>query len=257
MKRLLVSLLISVFLIGCAANVSEPPSPEQPGVPPTAPRIPLAGKTPIYSVARDDNKVAISFDAAWGSEFTRPILAILDEYQIKTTFFVVKFWVEDHPEAAREIVERGHEIGNHSATHPEMGNLSAPAITTEITSTHQAIKEATGFEAWLFRPPFGHYSPPMLATIAGLGYYAIQWDVDSLDWKERGVEDIVLRVVGQAKPGSIILFHNNAKYITAALPRVLDGLQELGLEVVPISQLIYYDGYSIDHEGCQRRTSQR
>mgnify|MGYP000987246751 CR=1 FL=1 len=212
---------------------------------------PASSKLPIYSVAREDNKLSISFDAAWGTEYTRGILDILDQYEIKTTFFVVEFWVEENPEMAREIVNRGHEIGNHSATHPEVGNLSAAEIEGEIMSTHATIKEVTGFEAKLFRPPFGHYSEPMLEKIGSLGYSTIQWDVDSLDWKERGAEDVIQRVVQKAGPGSIILFHNNAKYITQALPPILEDFRRRNLEVVPISQLIYNEDFFIDHEGRQ------
>ena len=247
MRRFALLLFALAAVAGCSARTAVP----------AAPKAPVASKTPIYSVARDDNKIAISFDAAWGSEYTRKIMDILDEYKIKTTFFVVKFWVEDNPELAREIINRGHEIGNHSATHPEMGNLSAAEIEKEIMTTHKTIKDVTGFEAKLFRPPFGHYSQSMLSTIAGLGYYAIQWDVDSLDWKERGAEDIVLRVTEKSRPGSIILFHNNAKYITAALPRILQYFSERNLTVVPISQLIFYDNYIIDHEGRQHQTKGR
>jgi len=215
--------------------------------------VPAAKRLPIYSVERDDNKVAISFDAAWGAELTRDILDILDQYEIKTTFFVVKFWVEEHPEMAREIINRGHELGNHSATHPEMGGLSAADITTEIMSTHSTIKGITGFEPFLFRPPFGHYSGPMLDVMDSLGYYTIQWDVDSLDWKERGVEDIVMRVNQKAGPGSIVLFHNNAKYVTQALPHILDNFSARNLTVVPISEIIHYENYYIDHEGRQHK----
>ena len=214
---------------------------------------PAAKKLPIYSVEREDNKVSISFDAAWGTEFSRELLDILDEYGIKTTFFVVKFWVEENPEMAREIVNRGHELGNHSATHPQVGNLSAAAIEQEIMSTHEVIKDITGFEPVLFRPPFGHYTEHMLGVMESLGYYTIQWDIDSLDWKERGVEDIVLRVTQRAASGSIVLFHNNAKYVSQALPHILDDFKARNLQVVPISQLIYYEDYIIDHQGRQHK----
>lgn len=210
-------------------------------------------KLPIYSVERDDNKLAISFDAAWGAEYTEEILNILERYGIRTTFFVVQFWVEDYPDVARMIVNRGHEIGNHSATHPEMGNLSVQQIEEEIMATHQTIYETTGFEPCLFRPPFGHYSERLLETLEGLGYFTIQWDIDSLDWKERGAEDIYRRVTAQAGPGSIILFHNNAKHITKALPLILDFFQAHNLEVVPISELIYWENFHIDHQGRQHK----
>ncbi|HPZ91480.1 MAG TPA: polysaccharide deacetylase family protein [Bacillota bacterium] len=238
-KAALVPLTLALALTGCS----------------TATVAPASKKLPIYCVARDDNKLAISFDAAWGTEYTGEILDILDEYNIKTTFFVVQFWVEKYPEVAREIIRRGHELGNHSSTHPEMGNLSPGAIQEEVMGAHRAIKEVTGYEPILFRPPFGHYSPAMLEVIEGMGYYVIQWDVDSLDWKERGVDDVVARVTAQAGPGSIILFHNNAKYITQALPLILDDFRRRNLEVVPISQLIYTEDYYIDHEGRQHKKS--
>ncbi|MTI95581.1 MAG: deacetylase [Firmicutes bacterium] len=237
MRKLLIVLLI-ILLAGCRPG-TEPVTTDK--------------KLPIYSVAREDNKLAISFDAAWGIEYTEQILDTLDEYGIKTTFFVVQFWVEDYPEMAQMIVNRGHEIGNHSATHPEMGNLSPTQIKEEIMSTHKTIYETTGFEPCLFRPPFGHYSDQLLETMEDLGYYTIQWDVDSLDWKERGVEDIVQRVQAQAGPGSIILFHNNAKYIAQALPLLLDYFSERDYHVVPISELIYKNNYYIDHEGRQHK----
>lgn len=210
-------------------------------------------KLPIYSVAREDNKLAISFDAAWGAEYTEEILDILEDHGIHSTFFVVEFWVEDYPEEARMIVNRGHEMGNHSSSHPRMGELSAAQIEEEIMSAHQTIFDCTGFEPILFRPPFGHYNDRLLETMDSLGYYTIQWEVDSLDWKERGAEDIFRRVTAQASPGSIILFHNNAKYLTEALPLVLDYFRQQGLEVVPISELIYREDYYIDHEGRQHR----
>lgn len=237
MKKIALVILCVLLVGGCSAATVAPASK----------------KLPIYSVAREDNKLSISFDAAWGTEFTRGILDILDQYEIKTTFFVVQFWVEENPEVAREIVNRGHEIGNHSATHPEVGKLSAAEIEREVMSTHDTIKEITGFNAKLFRPPFGHYSGPMLEKIESLGYSTIQWDVDSLDWKERGAEDVIQRVVQKAGPGSIILFHNNAKYITQALPSILEDFRRRGLDVVPISQLIYYEDFFIDHEGRQHQ----
>jgi polysaccharide deacetylase family sporulation protein PdaB len=237
MKKVVLLLILALLVGGCTADTVAPASK----------------KLPIYSVAREDNKLSISFDAAWGTEYTRDILDILDQYEIKTTFFVVQFWVEDYPEMAREIVNRGHELGNHSATHPQMGDLSAAEIEREIMATHETIREITGFEAKLFRPPFGHYSGPMLEKIESLGYYTIQWDVDSLDWKERGTEEVVQRVTRLAGPGSIVLFHNNAKYITQALPLILEDFRRRNLEVVPASELIYYEDYIIDHEGRQHR----
>lgn len=208
---------------------------------------------PIYSVKTDEKKVAISFDAAWGSEYTDEILNILDKHNVKTTFFLVGFWVDRYPEMVKKIDARGHEIGNHSSHHPHMSKLSEKQITEELLNTEEKIKKITGKETMLFRPPFGDYNDRLIKTCRDNGYYTIQWDVDSLDWKELGVQPVVDRVTRNVKKGSIILFHNNAKYVTEYLPLVLSRLQEQGYEIVPISELIYKNNYHMDSTGQQVR----
>ncbi|SHJ10953.1 polysaccharide deacetylase family sporulation protein PdaB [Lutispora thermophila] len=206
---------------------------------------------PIYCVDTEEKKIAISFDAAWGSDKTEDILSILKEHNVKTTFFLVAFWVDKYPDMVKRIDEEGHEIGNHSATHPNMSKLSEEKIREELTITSNKIEAITGKKVTLFRPPFGDYNNRVIRVSKELGYYVIQWDVDSLDYKDYGAEAIVDRVISKVKNGSIVLFHNNATYITEALPVILDRLQEMGYEVVPISELIYKDNYYIDHTGKQ------
>lgn len=206
---------------------------------------------PIYSVERNDNKIAISFDSAYGDEYTQDILDILDEYDIKSTFFLVKFWVDKFPNQVKDIANRGHDLGNHSATHPNMSQLSKADMLKEIKSTGDSIYELTGKESFLFRPPFGDYNDGLIETCRENGYYPIQWDIDSIDWKELGVQPVVDRVTRNIKSGSIVLFHNNAKYVREYLPIVIDKLLSDGYEIVPISELIYYDSYRIDNTGRQ------
>ena len=103
----------------------------------------------------------------------------------------------------------------------------------------------------MFRPPFGEYNDTIIQTATQLGYYTIQWDVDSLDWKELGVEPVIDKVLKETTNGSIILFHNNAKYIKEYLPVILQRLQEKGFEIVPVSQLIYKDNFRMDNSGRQ------
>ena len=209
---------------------------------------------PIYCVERDDNKIAISFDAAWGTEFTDEILEILEERNIKCTFFLVGFWVDAHPDKVRIIAEKGHEIGNHSTNHPHMSNLSREQIIKEIETTQEKIKELAGERSVkLIRPPFGDYNNLLIKTCREMGFYPIQWDVDSLDWKELGAEHTYKQVTEKVKSGSIVLFHNNAKYTTQALPGILDKFLEEGYDFVPISELIYKDSYDIDHTGMQKK----
>lgn len=209
---------------------------------------------PIYSVERNDKKISITFDAAWGIDSTRTILDILDKYNIKSTFFLVGFWVEKYPELVEEISSRGHDIGNHSTNHPYMTKLSEEQMIQELSKTGDQIKEISGKKPILFRPPFGDYNDTVIRVCRENGYYPIQWDVDSLDWKELGVQPVVDRVTRNVRSGSIVLFHNNAKYVAEYLPIVIEKLQKDGYEIIPVSQLIYKDNYYIDNTGRQIKT---
>ena len=174
---------------------------------------------PIYSVETQQKKVAISFDAAYGNEYTTCILDTLDKYNVKSTFFLVGFWVDKYPDDVKEIARRGHDVANHSTTHPNMSQLNAEEMVEEINITGKKIEELTDKKPILFRPPFGDYNDLLIRTCKENGYYAIQWDVDSLDWKELGVQPVVDRVTRNIKNGSIVLFHNNAKYVREYLDR--------------------------------------
>lgn len=208
-------------------------------------------KLPIYNVQTAEKKVAISFDAAWGDEKTKGILDDLDKYNAKATFFLVKFWVEKYPQDVEEIQKRGHEIGNHSATHPNMTELSSEKITSELKGTSDAIEGITGKKPNLFRPPFGAYDNHVIEACEKDGYKVIQWSVDSMDWKDISTEQIVERVTRNVKSGDIVLFHNNAEHVDEYLPIVLKSLQDKGFQIVPVGQLIYYKDYHMDYSGKQ------
>ncbi len=208
---------------------------------------------PIYCVDTSEKKVAISFDAAWGSDYTEELLSILEKYNVKTTFFLVAFWIDKYPDMVKRIDECGHEIGNHSAKHPNMSQLSEERIKEELTITSNKIVEIIGKKDVLFRPPFGDYNNRVMKAAESLGYYVIQWDVDSLDYKDYGKRAIIDRVLNKVKDGSIVLFHNNATYTAEALPTILENLQNSGYQIVPISELIYKDNYYVDHTGMQKQ----
>ena len=197
--------------------------------------------------------MALSFDAAWGNEDTAKILEILKKHDVHVTFFMTGGWVESYPDDVKAIYEAGHDLGNHSANHKNMSQLSVEECKQELQEVHDAVKEITGDDMFLFRPPDGDYDKEVITTAREMGYYPIQWDVDSLDWKDYGVSSIV-KTVTQHKHlgnGSIILMHNGATYTAEALEQVITGLQEQGYEIVPLSQLIYRDHYHMDHEGRQ------
>lgn len=208
---------------------------------------------PIYRVDVPKQQMSISFDAMWGVDHTDELLRILKENNVKTTFFLGGYWVERYPEYVRKIAEAGHEIGNHTYSHPHLNSLSPAAIRQELERNHGNIKAITGTESFLFRPPFGEYSNKVIEAAKELGYYTIQWSIDSLDWKDVSAGFIVDRILSQAGPGEIVLMHNNGKHTAEAVARFLPELKRRGLEVVPISELIYRDNYYIEgHSGTQR-----
>jgi polysaccharide deacetylase family sporulation protein PdaB len=208
---------------------------------------------PIYCVDTPDNKVALSFDAAWGNQDTQNILNILAKYNVKVTFFMTGGWVEKYPDDVKKIAVAGHDLGNHSENHKQMSQLNKEQCTQEIMKAHNKVKKLTGIEMKLFRPPYGDYNNNLIETLRECSYYTIQWDVDSLDWKDYGVKSIINKTVNHKKlgKGSIILMHNGAKFTPQALESVITGLQEKGYAIVPISQLIYEGDYTIDHTGRQ------
>lgn len=209
---------------------------------------------PIYCVNRDDNKISISFDAAWGGDKTLGILDLLDEYNIKTTFFLVDIWTQKYPELVKEIGTRGHEIGNHSTSHPQMSKLNETQIAKELNTQADNVLAIAGVRPVLFRPPYGDYNNRVITTARAQGFVPIQWSVDSLDWKNRGAQEIINRAT-KVKSGDIVLFHNDSQYILDALPAVLKYYAENGYSVVPISEILLTGETTIDIQGRQQPVS--
>lgn len=208
-------------------------------------------KLPIYFVDTSEKKVAISFDVSWGTDNTEKILDILDKYNVKATFFIVGGWIDDSPDKVKEIYDRGHEIGNHSNKHPDMTKLSKDKIIEDIDICDAKVRKVTGEGTKLFRFPEGAYNNLAVDTVKETGHYSVQWDVDSIDWKEQGADIEYNRIISKTKPGSILLFHNNAKYTPENLPRVIEELQSKGYKFVKVGDLIYRDNYHIDALGKQ------
>lgn len=208
---------------------------------------------PIYCVDTEENHIALSFDSAWDNDDTMKILEILAKYYVKATFFMTGEWVDKYPEDVKAIAKAGHDLGNHSENHKQMSQLTREECIEEIMKVHQRVKDLTGVEMSLFRPPYGDYSNTLMKAARECGYYTIQWDIDSLDWKDYGVNDIIKRCTQDKNlgKGSIILMHNGAKYTPDALEAVIKGLKEQGYDLVPVSEMIYRDNYVIDQTGRQ------
>ena len=206
---------------------------------------------PIYSVEREDKVISVTFDASWGGDKTLAILDLLDQYNAKATFFLVGIWVDKYPELVKEIAARGHEIGNHSDSHAHFTQISESKIRQELDGCSDKIEALTGVRPTLFRPPYGDYNSKVITVVRDEGYEAVQWSIDSLDWKNRGVDDLIKRATNNVQPGDIILFHNDSQYIVEALPAILKHYQEQGFNMIPAKDILLTGNTTIDVQGKQ------
>lgn len=217
----------------------------------------LAGKKkelPVYSVERSDKCIALTIDAAWEDDKTGFILETLDKYGIKATFFLCGYWIEEYPDMVKEIAARGHEIGNHSATHPHMTKLTPEQMQKDTDKCEGMIEKLTGTRCSVFRAPFGEYNDSVVTTVRGMGYEVVQWDVDTVDWKEeRSAQTILETVASKLHPGSIILCHNNGYKIKEYLPTLIETALADGYTFVTVSELLLDGDTVIDVNGVQKK----
>ena len=206
---------------------------------------------PIYSVERNQKVCAISFDAAWGDASTADLVGILNRYGVKATFFVIGDWAEQYPQDVKMLHANGMEVMNHSSSHGHMNQMSAEEIIADVEQCNDQIEDITGQRPTLIRCPYGEYDDHVISAIRAIGMEPIQWDVDSLDWKDLSADEIYRRVTGKVQPGSIILFHNAGQNTPQALPDILEYLLGEGYAIVPVSEILLEGEYTIDHEGRQ------
>ena len=201
--------------------------------------------------------LALTIDAAWNADKTKFILDTLDRYGIKATFFLCGVWVDAYPEMVKEIASRGHEIGNHSLTHPHMNRISAEEIRKELAGLDDKIEALTGKRTTLFRAPFGEYNDTVVSTVRDMGYEIIQWNIDTVDWKEgRTPETILGAVLPKLSDGSIILSHNNGYGIETYLPKLIEQAQSEGYRFVTVSELLPEGERKVDNNGLCRSNAE-
>lgn len=199
------------------------------------------GPSAVYSVPTEKKQIALTFDISWGEKRTEPILNILKEKDVKNvTFFLSAPWSKSHPDLVKKIVDSGYEIGSHGYKHDNYSKLSDEEIRKQITTAHSILSEVTGKQPNLIRMPNGDFDKRVLRIANELNYTVIQWDTDSLDWKNLGVDDIVNRVVTKAHAGDIVLLHasDSVRQTHEALPVIIDKLRADGYEFVTVSQLL-------------------
>lgn len=163
--------------------------------------------------------------------------------------------MDRYPESVKALSDAGHEVMNHSNDHAHFNSLSPDQIIQNINACNQKIEAVTGVRPTLFRPPYGEYNDQVVSTVRSMGVEPIQWDVDSLDWKDLSAAEITKRVTTKVQPGSIVLFHNAAKHTPEALSGIIESLLQQGYQFVPISELILSGDYIMDHSGKQCPTS--
>jgi polysaccharide deacetylase family sporulation protein PdaB len=195
----------------------------------------------IYQVNTEKKIIALTFDISWGEKRAIPILNILKEKDIhQATFFLSSPWAKTHPEIVGQIKVDGHEIGSHGHKHSNYSAFDDTEIRKQILQSHQILTEITGKEPRLLRLPNGDFDKRVLQIATQLGYTVVQWDTDSHDWMNKGVSEIINRVVSNAHPGDIILMHasDSCKQTHEALPDIIDQLKAKGYTFVTVSELL-------------------
>jgi len=207
---------------------------------------------PIYNVETDENKVAFTINCAWSADDIESILDTLEKENVKITFFMVGDWIEKNPDAVKKIVEKGHEIGCHSDTHPHVNNLSYEKNVEEIEKCNDKIEKITGKRTNLYRTPYGEYNNTVITAAQDKGYYCIQWNLDTLDYNSLTGDEMWNRLNGKLKNGSIILSHNGTAHTADSLEMLIKNIKQSGFEIVKVSDIIYKDNYIIDSNGTQK-----
>lgn len=195
----------------------------------------------VWEIETEEKVVALTFDDGPHKKYTEQILDLLDKYNVKATFFVIGENAEKNPELILRQFNEGHEIANHTYTHPLRTTI--PKLEQELTKTNDIIYSITGNYPTLFRPVEGQYTDPMIQTVVKNGYKIVMWSwhMDTQDWKNPGVNRIVKTVLKGTEPGNVILFHDgggNRSQTVKALEEILPELQKQGYEFVTVTELI-------------------
>jgi len=203
-----------------------------------------ASPSTVVSKIPTDKMMALTFDAGSNVGNTQDILKILAQNNVKSTFFLTGNYTKQYPYLAQEIVQQGHEIGNHSYSHPNFTVISVAAMKDEIKKTHQEILMATGkAPVPLFRPPFGSYNATVLKAVGEAGYkWTVMWSIDTIDWKGLSAVTILRKATDNAQPGAIVLMHvGSGTHTVEALPAMIKSLQAQGYSLTTVTTMLNQD----------------
>ncbi len=239
--RMIRSFVICIFILAAClgAAAQTVPAPAGSPVPTPIPMAPAEAPISFSYVHVNGPYIAMTFDDGPSEKLTPKLLDLLAEHHIKATFFVIGQNVVEHPEIVQRAIREGHEIGNHSWSHPNLGKMSDESVRRQLKMTEDAIVNACGVRPTLMRPPYGSLTLRQKRWIHDeFGYQIILWDVDPLDWKRPGAKIVTSRIVQQTRPGSIVLSHDIHPGTIAAMPETFSQLEAKGFKFVTVSELI-------------------
>ena len=192
---------------------------------------------PYRTGEESTGRIALQCNVAWGQENLPAMLKILEEANVHITFNILGEWAEKFPDDLRMIAQAGHELGNHGYYHKNHSELTAEQVQQEIRRADQVIFDITGQHTTIFAPPSGDHDRESVRAAQELGVVVVLWSIDTIDWKREGVDATLKRVFRDPKAGDIILMHPLPDTVTA-LPEIISGLRELGLEPCTVGELL-------------------
>lgn len=193
--------------------------------------------SPIYRGNEEKPLVAFMINVAWGNEYIPKILKILDEHQVRATFFLDGSWVKNNPNLAKMIVEEGHEIGNHAYSHPDMKTLTRNRIYEELVKTNEVIQDTTKQTPIWFAPPSGSFRQEVVDVAREIGMYTVLWTVDTIDWKNPHPDVMTEHVINNVGPGSLVLMHPTSATVQG-LETMIKGVQNKGFRLGTVSETL-------------------
>jgi peptidoglycan-N-acetylglucosamine deacetylase len=232
----ILSLCLTVFT-GYAQEASTTAIPADPSTPSD-----LKPPATYFHGRVDQPYIAMTFDDGPSAENTPRLLDILKQRGIKATFFLIGENAQANPDLVKRMLAEGHEVGNHTWTHPQLSKLSDDKVKSEISRTQEAISAASGYTPTILRPPYGAITQRQKEWIEkDLKLNVIIWSVDPFDWKRPGPAVVTSRILAGAEPGAIVLSHDIHRQTVEAMPATLDALMHKGYKFVTVSQMIALD----------------
>lgn len=192
---------------------------------------------PIYRAHPEKPVVSFLINVAWGNEYLQDMLTVLKEHEVHATFFLEGRWAKNNADLVKMIADGGHEIGNHSYTHPNLRNLSTQATRAELVKTNEVIKAITEKEVKWFAPPSGSFRDETVSIAASLGMGSVMWSVDTIDWQKPSPDVLKQRVLTKLHPGAFVLMHPTAS-TAASLETLIINIKKKDLQLVTVSEAV-------------------